>query len=132
MCKKMKKQQNILITSCDFSFSDHSTFVIGSVSGLIFCCSINPNSTNAQILFLSKNLPLVQLDVGVGSLFSIKWLPHDPTVLAISTEEGCVLFYELSESYVLSLVSKVKLKDSKQVYALSFSDKRLFNWINSF
>ena len=65
--------------------------------------------------------PLLTLEPGAGYLYSAKWSPVQPLVVAIATESGQLLVYDLKQSRVAPVLKLDGNDRKKPVYSLQFN-----------
>ncbi|BFY97495.1 hypothetical protein BsWGS_00534 [Bradybaena similaris] len=68
--------------------------------------------------------PIVTIEPGDGYLFSAKWSPVKPSVLAVGSERGHLLLYDLRQGQMVP-VHKLEASPNKQpVYSLQFNTQQ--------
>lgn len=68
--------------------------------------------------------PLLVLDPAGGYLYSAKWSPVRPLVLAVATQAGSLLVYDFKRSQN-SPVHKLEVENSKDaIYSIEFNKKQ--------
>ncbi|CAG5134760.1 unnamed protein product, partial [Candidula unifasciata] len=68
--------------------------------------------------------PIVTIEPGDGYLFSARWSPVKPSVLAVTTENGNLLLYDLRQGQMVP-VHKLEASPNRQpVYSLQFNTQQ--------
>ncbi|XP_050396132.1 cytoplasmic dynein 2 intermediate chain 2 [Patella vulgata] len=74
-----------------------------------------------RIYNVLQDQPTITVEPGEGYLYSAKWSPVRPTLLAAATEKGNLLLYDLKSDQLVPIHKIEASVDNKPVYTLQFN-----------
>ncbi|XP_064630583.1 cytoplasmic dynein 2 intermediate chain 2-like [Lineus longissimus] len=77
--------------------------------------------TSARVYSMLQDKPVLTIEPGAGYLFSTHWSPVRPLVLAMATEDGHLVIYDLKTSHVTPLYKLEAGSKKTPIYTLQFN-----------
>ena len=74
-----------------------------------------------MLTFMLQKSPVLTIEPGEGFVFSAKWSPVRPTLLAATTETGYLLLYDLKGDQTLPVLKMEASTKKKPVYTCQFN-----------
>jgi hypothetical protein len=98
----------------------------GAFSDVLALTVVLVINENLSIIFLMQNShfqnkPVLTIEPGAGYLFSTHWSPVRPLVLAMATEDGHLVIYDLKTSHVTPLYKLEAGSKKTPLYTLQFN-----------
>lgn len=75
-------------------------------------------------MFLIQMQPVLTLEPSAGYLYSAKWSPVRPLVVAVATESGQLLLYDLKRSRTSPVHKLNSSERNRPLYSVQFNHKQ--------
>ncbi|XP_067936380.1 cytoplasmic dynein 2 intermediate chain 2-like [Watersipora subatra] len=119
-------QSTPLVDPVKFTFSPHHGPVYSMAGSphhrnLLLSCS---SDTTLRLHSVLQTQPLVVIEPACGYLYAARWSPIRPLVLAVTTQDGQLLIYDLRKSETTPVESLDASPTKQSIYTMEFNSKQ--------